>query len=129
MSVDPVQEGSSSTGLSPRVGAVLAYGGWCVTGFVLWFVERRDPFVRFHAAQSIVVFGLLALLMGGLGAAVFVSLLMRPNAAPVFLWTLGVTFVVALVAWAAAIWQSARGRAFRVPIASAVADRLVTKRA
>ena len=129
MSADPLQSTSSSTGLSPRLGAVLAYVGWCVTGFLLWFVERRDPFVRFHAAQSIVVFGALALLLASLGAAVFASLLMRPEAAPVFLWTLGFTWVAALVVWAFAIWQVARGRAWRVPLASALADRLTTKRA
>ena len=54
----------SSLGLSSRAAAALAYSGWWVTGTILWIVERRDPVVRVHAAQAVVVFGSAALLWG-----------------------------------------------------------------
>ena len=69
----------SSTGLPPRLAAVLAYGGWWVTGLIFWVVERRNRFVRFHAAQSIAAFGLTGVIMA---AAVVAGLL----AGVLFIW-------------------------------------------
>jgi len=48
--------------MSENVAATLSYAlGW-VTGLVFYFIDKR-PFVRFHAAQSIVVFGALHILI------------------------------------------------------------------
>ena len=55
MTPDPI-----SLGLPGRVAAPLAYAGWWVTGALFWFLERRDLFVRFHAAQACVAFGAIA---------------------------------------------------------------------
>ena len=60
---------SSSTGLSRRLAGSLAYAGWWVTGAILWFVERRDRTIRFHAAQSIAAFGMVAFLILATAAA------------------------------------------------------------
>ena len=64
----------TSTGVDARLASVLCYAGWWVTGLVFLFVERRDQAVRFHAAQSLVVFGTLSavfFLCGGASAFVF----------------------------------------------------------
>ena len=53
----------SSLGLPSRTAAALAYSGWWITGAIFWLLEREDRVVRFHAAQSIVVFGVAALLV------------------------------------------------------------------
>ena len=52
----------TSTGVDARLSSVLCYAGWWVTGIVFLFAERRHSGVRFHAAQSIVVFGALSVL-------------------------------------------------------------------
>ncbi len=47
----------TSTGLEENVAGLLCYVlGW-VSGVILLLVESQNPFVRFHAAQSIIVFG------------------------------------------------------------------------
>src|SRR5580658_6259857 len=47
---------SAQSGMSENVAAFLCYlVGW-VTGIIFFLIDKR-PFVRFHAAQSIVVFG------------------------------------------------------------------------
>ena len=61
MTPDPI-----SLGLPGRVAAPLAYAGWWVTGVLFWFLERRDLFVRFHAAQACVVFGAIAIVVATL---------------------------------------------------------------
>lgn len=127
MTDGPAPGTDSSTGLPPRVAAALAYGGWWVTGLVFWLVERRDRFVRFHAAQSMAAFGLLALVMGVLLAAVAISLLTLPAAVSLFMWALGLTWVAGLLLWGAALWHAAHGRTWRMPIAGELADRLLAR--
>ena len=52
---------SAQSGMSENVAAFLCYlVGW-VTGIIFFLIDKR-PFVRFHAAQSIVVFGGLHIL-------------------------------------------------------------------
>ena len=47
---------STQSGLSENVAGLLCYLlGW-ITGLIFFLIDKR-PFVRFHAAQSIVVFG------------------------------------------------------------------------
>ncbi len=49
---------SSQSGLAENVAGLLCYVlGW-ITGLIFFLKDKR-PFVRFHAAQSIVVFGTL----------------------------------------------------------------------
>lgn len=46
----------TQSGLQPNIAGVLCYAlGW-ITGLIFYFIER-DRFVRFHAVQSIIVFG------------------------------------------------------------------------
>src|SRR6476660_2646838 len=67
-SAGPVQPypTSASSGLSENAAACLSYVlGW-VTGIIFYLIDRR-PYVRFHAAQSIVTFGGLHLIRIVLG--------------------------------------------------------------
>src|SRR5260370_376398 len=79
----------SASGLTENVAGLLCYAvGW-ITGIIFLLIDKR-PFVRFHAAQSIVTFGGLTLLWivmsmflggsifyGGWGLMVMVFLLVR----------------------------------------------------
>ena len=118
---DPV----SSTGLASRTAAALAYGGWWVTGLVIWSLERRDPFARFHAAQAMIAFGAIALVILFFGFLAAASLSFLPAAftaligVAIFAWVLGVAL------WAVSLWKAANGQEWRIPIAAGVADRLV----
>ncbi len=115
---------ASSTGLSSRTAATLAYSGWWVTGAIFWFVERRDPFVRFHAAQAVVVFGLAALLVAVFGALAVASLAFLPATFGFFVIAATVTWTAAVVLWGMAMWKAAGGGAWRVPVAAGWAERL-----
>ncbi len=49
--------GKSSTGLDENVAGLLCYVlGW-VSGLVFFLIEKESKFVKYHAMQSIVVFG------------------------------------------------------------------------
>ena len=51
----PVME-RSSTGLEPRLAAVLSYLFGFVSGIIFLVIERDSQYVRFHAMQSTVTF-------------------------------------------------------------------------
>ena len=123
MTPDPITQ--SSTGLAPRVAAPLAYAGWWVTGLLFWFLERRDAYVRFHAAQAVAAFGIIALLIAGFGLLALASLSFLPSAFVPFLWSAAVTWLAGVVLWGVVIWNAARGRVWRIPLAADLADRLV----
>ena len=115
----------SSTGLSPRLAAWLAYSGWWVTGLIFWFLERRDSYVRFHAAQAITAFGIIAVLIGGFVLLAAASLSFLPPAFTLFLGAAALTWAAALLLWAVAMCKAASGHVWRIPIASDLADRMV----
>ena len=119
-----VSDVPSSTGLAPRVAATLTYAGWWITGLLFWFVERKDLFVRFHAAQAIAAFGIIAVLTAAFGTLAAVSLTFLPSAFAPFLWASVGTWLAGVVLWAVVMWNAARGRVWRIPLAADVADRL-----
>lgn len=114
----------SSTGLSPRVAATLAYAGWWLTGLLFWFVERRDPIVRFHASQAVVAFGALALVILALSAMAAASLSFMPDAFGGLIVSVQVVTALSLGLWAVTILLVASGRDWRIPIAASWADKL-----
>lgn len=114
----------SSTGLPPRTAATLAYLSWWLTGLVFWLLEREDRFVRFHAAQALVAFGALAVLITVFLVLAAASLSFLPAAFTVLLTAAGVTWAGGLVLWLVAMWKAASGEAFRLPLAAEWADRI-----
>jgi len=54
----------TTLGMSPRLERVLTYSlGW-ITGIIFFFLEKNRS-VRWHAAQSMITFGLLSILIFG----------------------------------------------------------------
>ena len=115
----------SSSGLSPRVAAPLAYSGWWITGAIVWLVEREDRFTRFHAAQAITAFGLIALMICAFAALAVASLSFLPAAFAPFVWAAIITWIGGLILWVLSMWKSASGERWRIPLAADLADRMV----
>jgi uncharacterized membrane protein len=115
----------SSTGLSSRVAAALAYGGWWITGLLFWFLERRDRFARFHAAQSIVAFGAIAAVVLVFGTLAAASLSFMPGAFTVLIGVTVFAWVLGVALWAVSVWKAANGEDWRIPVAATYADRMI----
>ncbi len=54
---------SGGSGLQTHVASTLAYVGWWVSGLIVLLLKTDDRVVRFHAMQSIVVFGATTILI------------------------------------------------------------------
>ena len=105
--------------MTENVAGVLSYAGGWVTGLVFYLIDKR-PFVRFHAAQSIVVFGLLNLVYIGLATMFFTG--------PLHIFgVMSLLQLFALVLWIVLMVKAYQGEMFKLPIVAELIDRLVAR--
>jgi len=114
----------STTVLKSRLAAAVAYAGWWVSGLAIWAFERRDRYVRFHAAQAMIVFGAFAVVVGLLAGMAALSLVFMPKAFTLWVWTAGVAWLMGIALWVVSMWNAATGRAWRLPVAGKLAERI-----
>jgi len=102
----------TSTGLQENIAGLLCYVlGW-VTGIIFLFIEKENKFVRFHAVQSIVVFGVLSII-----AIVL-------NWIPVIGWILNsIVGLVAFILWVVLIYKAYKGEKYKLPVAGDFAEK------
>lgn len=110
-----------ASGLQENVAGCLCYAlGW-LTGIIFLLIDKR-PFVRFHAAQSIVVFGALnilrfALLFGFFGG--------RYYGVFSFLGLLSwLVSLATLIAWLMLMIFAYQGKRYEVPVAAGIAKSI-----
>lgn len=114
----------SSEGLQENVAVLLAYVlGW-LTGIIFLLIDKR-PYVKFHAAQSIVVFGGLTVLRIGIGIVAGIFGGISGLGAIVALGA--VISLVGLVLWILLMVKAYQHQNFRVPIAAGIADSITGK--
>ena len=118
---------SSSTGIDARLAAVLCYSLWWVTGLLFLILERRDRSVRFHAAQSLLLFGGLSFILAAVGALSAVALLLSNQAYQIVRATGNVVWVGAAVLWLVLVLKAWRGETWRVPLVATLADGIAAK--
>jgi uncharacterized membrane protein len=109
-------EAESSTGLSANVAGLLCYvAGW-ITGIVFLVLEKRSTFVKFHAYQSIMTFGVLTV------AQLVVSWI------PFIGWVLNILIgILMFILWIILIIQAGTGKMWKVPWAGDWAEKQISK--
>lgn len=90
--------------------AMLTYvAGW-ITGLIFLLTEKEDENIRFHAAQSVVVFGVLNLIV----------------LVPLIGWMLSpLISVIALALWVLLMLKAYQGEKFVLPVAGEYAKKLM----
>jgi len=103
-----------ATGLEPNVAGALCYVlGW-LTGLVFLLIEKQDQFVRFHAIQSIVVFGAISVVQIILGILAFVTF---------FFTVIGwLVWIASVILWVFLIYRAYRGERYKLPWAGNFAE-------
>jgi uncharacterized membrane protein len=102
----------SSTGLEENVAGLLCYVlGW-ITGLIFFLIEKDSKFVRFHAMQSIIVFGVLSVVSIVIGWI------------PIIGWGIsGLISLLALVLWIVLMIKAYQGEKFKLPWAGDLAEK------
>jgi len=102
------------TGLKKNIAGALAYVLGPITGVVFLILEK-DPFVRFHAMQSIVVFVTLFVLQWVLGLTVVLVVLVP------------LVGILSFVFWLVCIYKAWMGEEWEVPVLGKFARKLLKK--
>jgi len=103
---------TSSTGFDPKFAGLLAYLFGIVSGVTLLIIEKESPFVRFHAAQSTVVFALVLVL----------NFLVR--GLPLVGSLLWIPYLVGVAAlWVVLMIKAIQGERFKLPYVGDFAER------
>ena len=114
---------ATQSGLSENMAALLSYVlGW-LTGLIFFLIDKR-PFVRFHAAQSLITFGGLHIIRIVLGGIFGFGWLYYGGWANLGFGALliGVLGLLSLVLWVVCMVKAYQGERFKVPIAGDIAE-------
>lgn len=119
---------SAQPGLDQNVAGLLCYVlGW-ITGIIFFLIDKR-PYVRFHAAQSIVVFGGLHILEIVIGIIFGAGFMMMGGFGTFGLAAALYSLIglVSLVLWILLMVKAYQGEKFEVPVAAGIAKSLAGK--
>ena len=119
-------EGKTSMGMEPNVAGLLCYLGWWITGLIFFIMEKENKFVRFHAMQSIVVFGAISIVF--IILRIIMSITFNPFAFGFGLWGVfsiinWIVWVLTLVMWIILMIQAYQGKKFKLPWAGDFAEK------
>ncbi len=119
----PASSAGGGTGLAENVAGLLCYvAGW-ITGLIFILIDKR-PFVKFHAAQSIVLFGAIIVvdillvflnvgsMFGGWMVWVFSTLI----------WS--VLWIGTFVLWILCMVKAYQGVRFKLPVVGDIAEKI-----
>ena len=126
----------SETGLDSNVAGALSYVFGFVSGLIFYLIEKEDRFVRWHAAQSIALSAVLAvvyIVLTFLGTVVSMTTFSGSSGlflvGSLFSLVLGLVWLVAtvgsFVVWLYLIVKAYQGDTVRLPVVANLADRLV----
>jgi len=100
----------TSTGLDENVAGLLCYVlGW-ISGTIFILIETENKFVRFHAMQSIIVFGILTVAGIILGFVPYIGWLVP---------------AVSFIMWVVLMVKAYQGTKYKFPWAGNLAERLI----
>jgi len=110
--MDQSDTGKSSTGMQPNVAGLLCYLVGFVTGIVFIIIEKENKFVRFHAMQSIFVFGGLFVLQIILSFIPFIG------------WLFGILIsILGLILWILLMIKAYNGEMYKLPFVGDMAEQ------
>ncbi|HEX5387746.1 MAG TPA: DUF4870 domain-containing protein [Gemmatimonadales bacterium] len=109
----PQPQPAQGTGLAPNVAGALSYLVAPFTGILFYVIEKQNPFVRFHAMQSI-VFGVAWIVL-------WVALSVISGVVPVVGWIAGflasiVIGIGGFIVWLLLMWQAFQGKEWELPV-------------
>jgi uncharacterized membrane protein len=120
--------GPSSTGLHPRTASALAYLSGPFSGALILLAESSNADVRFHAWQSIIGLGGLALAVLASYFLAFVMFFLSATAVSLMLGVATVIWIVLAIAWAICLWKAFSGERWKLPLAGDYAERALQRR-
>lgn len=108
-----------ATGDEKLKGAV-AYLLGPITGVALLLMEKQNKFIRFHAMQSTLLFGLFFLISVVLGIIPILGWLIALILSPILT-------IVAFALWLVLMWKAYSGEKYKLPYIGEIAEKQLEK--
>lgn len=108
----------TKSGLQENVAGLLCYAFFWVSGLVLYLIETENRFIRFHAVQSMIVFGFLnvaAIVFGWMPS--FYGFNIFSN----IIWPL--VSLLGAVLWIVLMVKAYQGIMYKLPVTGDLAER------
>ncbi|HII60037.1 TPA: DUF4870 domain-containing protein [Methanocaldococcus jannaschii] len=103
--------GKTSLGLDENIEGALCYLFGVITGILFYILEKESKFVKFHAVQSIILFGGLWVLS--------IILAFIPYG-----WMLsGLVNLAAFILWIVCMYKAYKGEKFKLPVIGDIAEQ------
>jgi uncharacterized membrane protein len=102
----------TTTGLDENVAGLLCYLFVWVSGIIFFLIEKENKFVRFHAMQSIIVFGVLFVACIVIGWIPFIGGVIN-----------SLIGLLAFVLWIILMIKAFQGEKFKLPWAGNLAEK------
>jgi uncharacterized membrane protein len=116
--------GKTSSGMEANVAGLLSYVLGPITGLIFFLMEKDNKFVRFHAFQSIVVFGALFIVQVAAGFIITTLAMMHASVViPLFVLLLNLVALVSLILWILLMVKAYQGEKFKLPVAGDIAEK------
>lgn len=109
-------EAESSTGMSANTAGLLCYLFTWITGIIFVVIEKKSTFVKFHAWQSIMTFGVLTVALLILTWIPFIGWILS-----ILIW------ILMVVLWIILLIQAGTGKMWKVPGAGDWAEKMANK--
>ena len=117
----------SSLGVDENIAGALCYLLGVLTGAVFYLLEKESKFVRFHAVQSMVVFGgilVFQIVLSAVGAVLGSIPVLGAVLSLIFVGLLSMLVAIAsIVLWLVLMYRAYRGETWKVPVAGGIAER------
>ena len=101
----------TSSGLEENTAGLLCYLAFWITGLVFILIEKDNKYIRFHAIQSIIVFGILHVAIIILAAIPIIRILA---------YILG---LIAFILWIVLMIKASQGEKYKLPWAGNLAEK------
>jgi len=108
----PETKEKSSIGIDANIAAALSYVAGFITGIIFFVLERKSKFVKFHAMQSIIVFG-----------ALFIIFSILPVLGIFHAAIYNILRILSLVIWILLIIKAYRGEQYKLPFVGEIAEK------
>ena len=127
-SVETKDLGKTSTGMQANIAGLLSYIlGW-ITGLIFFLIEKENKFVRFHAMQSMIIFGALFILQIVVWMFMMILAMMRLGVLiPLFSLVNGFVMLLGLVLWVVLMIKAYQGEKFKLPVIGDIAEKNIEK--
>ncbi|OIO36908.1 MAG: hypothetical protein AUJ74_00520 [Candidatus Omnitrophica bacterium CG1_02_44_16] len=106
--------GKTTTGIQPNIAALLSYVLGFITGIIFYLIEKENKFVRFHAMQAMITFGVLFVLQIVIGFIPVINLILLP-----------LVSIASLALWIVLMVKAYQGEQFKLPVIGDIAEKQI----